>query len=269
MTRSPRHENRIQPRSLAIPNIAEPTRFFAPAVALLLRYRHLPYLCDALRRTRSRAPDLSHQEDAGKDRPPRSKWSSTLTAVISPLLLTHLSIGVHYMHLVDPGAVRIERNMSGAQPTSVRAALAPPWVLPRVRDCFFLSMTAGALGPGPLGRPSASPQKPKKAAGIAVFITGIRPCWLWLRASLRHGTGGGSFFTGPRYPARTGRAAAGLCPQVLAPGHQSSAINLLTRHGIEFVLSRRAMFLRRVVTHLPRARRRRIGPRARAISPSG
>jgi glycolate oxidase iron-sulfur subunit len=167
-----------------------------------------------------------------KDRPPTPEVVKHIDRCLSCLAcMTTCPSGVNYMHLVDQGRARIERDYT-RPPTerALRAVLA--WVLPRP-GLFRLSMTLARLG-RPLAAllptaktASASPTLMRRIQAMLALAPGRLP---------PPGPVGGSVF--PAQGTRRGRVALlqGCAQQVLAPRINQAAINLLTRHGIEVVL---------------------------------
>jgi glycolate oxidase iron-sulfur subunit len=145
--------------------------------------------------------------------------------------MTTCPSGVHYMHLVDQARVRIEKEyVRPLTERMLRVALA--WVLPRP-GLFRLSMMLARLAQ-PL---AALLPAPKAAAASPGLLRRIKAMLALAPGGLpTPGPAGGSVF--PALGHRRGRVALlqGCAQQVLAPRINRSAINLLTRHGIEVVL---------------------------------
>jgi len=167
-----------------------------------------------------------------KNRPPTKEVVKHIDRCLSCLAcMTTCPSGVHYMHLVDQARVRIEREFERPLLERwLRAALA--FVLPR-SDLFRASMILArplrplmALFPAQQAA-SASPSLMRRIrAMLALAPSRLPPA----------GPAAGTVF--PPLGKRRGRVALlqGCAQQVLAPGINQAAINLLTRHGIEVVL---------------------------------
>ncbi|MGD0846403.1 heterodisulfide reductase-related iron-sulfur binding cluster, partial [Bradyrhizobium sp.] len=139
--------------------------------------------------------------------------------------------GVNYMHLVDQGRARIERDYR--RPLTerlLRAALA--FLLPRPQ-LFRLGMILGRFG-----RPLAALlPTPKAGSATPTLLSRIKAMLALAPGRLpAPGPSGGSVFAAAG--ERRGRVALlqGCAQQVLAPRINQAAINLLTRHGVEVVL---------------------------------
>jgi glycolate oxidase iron-sulfur subunit len=167
-----------------------------------------------------------------KNRPPTQEVVKHIDRCLSCLAcMTTCPSGVHYMHLVDQARVRIEKQYT--RPLSerlLRAALA--WILPepgRFRLSMILTRFArpfAAFLPTPQTA-TGSPNLFRRIKAMADLAPGRLPL---------RGPSGGSVF--PALGIRRGRVALlqGCAQQVLAPGINQAAINLLTRHGIEVAL---------------------------------
>jgi glycolate oxidase iron-sulfur subunit len=167
-----------------------------------------------------------------KDRPPTPEVVKHIDRCLSCLAcMTTCPSGVNYMHLVDQGRARIERDYRRPlAERALRAVLA--FVLPRP-EWFRLSMILARFG-----RPLTAWLPASKAgSGTPTFFRRIKAM---LALSPSHlppaGPAGGSVF--PAQGERRGRVALlqGCAQQVLAPRINQAAIGLLTRHGIEVVL---------------------------------
>jgi glycolate oxidase iron-sulfur subunit len=169
-----------------------------------------------------------------KDRPPTAEVVKHIDRCLSCLAcMTTCPSGVNYMHLVDQGRARIERDYR--RPLTerlLRAALA--FLLPRP-GLFRASMILGRLG-----RPLAALLPTPKAGSATPTLSSRIKAMLALAPSRlpAPGPSGGSVFAARG--ERRGRVALlqGCAQQVLAPRINQAAINLLTRHGIEVVLVR-------------------------------
>ena len=145
--------------------------------------------------------------------------------------MTTCPSGVNYMHLVDQGRVKIEKDYTRPlAERAVRALLAI--VLPRP-GLFRASMIAARFA-----KPLASllPKSPNGQV-TPTFFDRVRAMLALAPASLpAKGPAGGTTF--PAEGKRRGRVALlqGCAQQVLSPGINNAAIRLLTRHGIEVVL---------------------------------
>jgi glycolate oxidase iron-sulfur subunit len=156
-----------------------------------------------------------------KDRPPTRDVVKHIDRCLSCLsCMTTCPSGVNYMHLVDqPLAERL-----------FRAGLA--WILPRpgaLRAGMLLGRLVRPLA-GLLPSPKAASTQPTLLRRIKALLA-MTPGRLPAR-----GPAGGTVF--PAEGERRGRVALlqGCAQQVVAPRINQSAINLLTRHGIEVVL---------------------------------
>jgi glycolate oxidase iron-sulfur subunit len=169
-----------------------------------------------------------------KDRAPTTEVVKHIDRCLSCLAcMTTCPSGVNYMHLVDQGRARIERDYR--RPLTerlLRAALA--FLLPRP-GLFRASMILGRLG-----RPLAALlPTPKEESATPTLLRRIKAMLALAPGRLpAPGPSGGSVFAA--VGERRGRVALlqGCAQQVLAPRINQAAINLLTRHGIEVVLVR-------------------------------
>jgi len=167
-----------------------------------------------------------------KDEKPTAEVVKHIDRCLSCLAcMTTCPSGVNYMHLVDQARVRINRDY--ARPLleqGLHKLLA--WVLPRP-DLFRASMWLARLG-----RPFASLLPEPRAGSVnPTFFSRIKAMLALSPGRLPPpGPAAGSVF--PAQGERRGRVALlqGCAQQVLAPRINQSAINLLTRHGIEVVL---------------------------------
>jgi glycolate oxidase iron-sulfur subunit len=145
--------------------------------------------------------------------------------------MTTCPSGVNYMHLVDQGRARIERDYR--RPLAERALRALlGFVLPRP-VWFRWSMMLARLGRPLTGLLPAS----KAASESPTLLRRIKAMLALAPGRLPPpGPAGGSVF--PAFGEKRGRVALlqGCAQQVLAPRINQAAINLLTRHGIEVVL---------------------------------
>jgi glycolate oxidase iron-sulfur subunit len=223
----------FSPAQLADPDIAEADKILRACVHCGFCTATCPtyvLLGDELDSPRGRIYLI--KEMLEKDRPPTQEVVKHIDRCLSCLAcMTTCPSGVHYMHLVDQARVRIEKEY--VRPLTerlLRAALA--WVLPRP-GLFRLSMTLArlarplaALLPAPKAA-AASPSLSRRIKAMLALAPGSLPA---------PGPPGGSVF--PALGIRRGRVALlqGCAQQVLAPRINRSAINLLTRHGIEVVL---------------------------------
>lgn len=145
--------------------------------------------------------------------------------------MTTCPSGVNYMHLVDQGRVKIEKEYSRPLlERALRGVLA--LVLPRP-GLFRASMIAARFV-APLAR-----LIPASPVGLVTptFFDRVRAMLALAPRSLPvKGPKGGTTF--PTEGTRRGRIALlqGCAQQVLSPGINSAAIRLLTRNGIEVVL---------------------------------
>jgi glycolate oxidase iron-sulfur subunit len=169
-----------------------------------------------------------------KDRAPTAEVVKHIDRCLSCLAcMTTCPSGVNYMHLVDQGRARIERDYR--RPLTerlLRAALA--FLLPRP-GLFRASMILGRFG-----RPLAALlPTPKEESATPTLLRRIKAMLALAPGRLpAPGPSGGSVFAA--VGERRGRVALlqGCAQQVLAPRINQAAINLLTRHGIEVVLVR-------------------------------
>ena len=174
-----------------------------------------------------------------KNRPPTQEVVKHIDRCLSCLAcMTTCPSGVNYMHLVDQGRARIERDYTRPlAERALRAVLA--WVLPRP-GLFRASMILARLG-----RPLAALLPISKTASPSPTLLRRIKAMLALAPSRLPASGpsGGTIF--PPLGARRGRVALlqGCAQQVLAPRINQAAINLLTRHGIEVVGQRAATLL--------------------------
>jgi glycolate oxidase iron-sulfur subunit len=167
-----------------------------------------------------------------KDKRPTQEVVKHIDRCLSCLAcMTTCPSGVHYMHLVDQARVRIEKQYR--RPLTerlLRSLLA--YVLPRP-GAFRMSVRLGRLA-GPLlallpadqGR-RENPTLLRRVRAMLALSPGRLPS---------PGAAAGSVF--PAEGEKRGRVALlqGCAQQVLAPRLNQSAINVLTRHGIEVVL---------------------------------
>jgi glycolate oxidase iron-sulfur subunit len=167
-----------------------------------------------------------------KDKPPTAEVVKHIDRCLSCLAcMTTCPSGVNYMHLVDQGRARIERDYR--RPLAERALRALlGFVLPRPA-WFRWSMNLARLGrplTGLLPTSKAASESPTLLRRIKAMLT-LAPGRL-----PPPGPAGGSVF--PALGEKRGRVALlqGCAQQVLAPRINQAAINLLTRHGIEVVL---------------------------------
>ncbi len=167
-----------------------------------------------------------------KDKPPTAEVVKHIDRCLSCLAcMTTCPSGVNYMHLVDQGRARIERDYR--RPLAERALRALlGFVLPRP-VWFRWSMMLARLGrplTGLLPASDAASESPtllRRIKAMLALAPGRLP---------PPGPAGGSVF--PALGEKRGRVALlqGCAQQVLAPRINQAAINLLTRHGIEVVL---------------------------------
>jgi glycolate oxidase iron-sulfur subunit len=167
-----------------------------------------------------------------KDKPPTAEVVKHIDRCLSCLAcMTTCPSGVNYMHLVDQGRARIERDYRRPlTERALRALLA--WVLPRP-GWFRWSMRLARVGRPLTGLLPAS----KAASGTPTLLRRIKAMLALAPGRLPPpGPAGGSVFAAQG--ERRGRVALlqGCAQQVLAPRINRAAINLLTRHGIEVVL---------------------------------
>ncbi|MDB5015003.1 MAG: 2-hydroxy-acid oxidase [Daejeonella sp.] len=166
-----------------------------------------------------------------KDQKPTKEVVKHIDRCLSCLAcMTTCPSGVNYMHLVDQARVKIEKDYT--RPLAermLRSVLA--LVLPRPK-LFRLGMTMARFArPLALLLPSTGKQpSPNTLSRIKAMLM-LAPT-----ALPAAGPTAGSVF--PASGPRRGRVALlqGCAQQVLAPRINRSAINLLTRHGIEVVL---------------------------------
>jgi len=167
-----------------------------------------------------------------KDKPPTAEVVKHIDRCLSCLAcMTTCPSGVNYMHLVDQGRARIERDYR--RPLAERALRALlGFVLPRP-VWFRWSMMLARLGRPLTGLLPAS----KAASESPTLLRRIKAMLALAPGRLPPpGPAGGSVF--PALGEKRGRVALlqGCAQQVLAPRINQAAINLLTRHGIEVVL---------------------------------
>ena len=145
--------------------------------------------------------------------------------------MTTCPSGVNYMHLVDQGRVKIEKEYS--RPLLERALRAVLAIVLPSPKLFRMSMILAGLAkpfivllpPPPQGRTTPT------------FLDRVRAMLALTPRSLpAAGPDDGNVF--PARGHKRGRVALlqGCAQQVLAPGINEAAIRLLTRHGIEVVL---------------------------------
>jgi glycolate oxidase iron-sulfur subunit len=166
-----------------------------------------------------------------KDKPPTQEVVKHIDRCLSCLAcMTTCPSGVNYMHLVDQGRVKIEKEYTRPPAErALRAVLA--WVLPRPK-LFRIGMTLARLGRPlaallPASRSDASPTVTRRIKAMLALAP---------RALPPQGPAAGRVF--PAIGLKRGRVALlqGCAQQVLAPRINQAAINVLTRHGIEVVL---------------------------------
>lgn len=182
-----------------------------------------------------------------KDQPPTAEVVKHIDRCLSCLAcMTTCPSGVNYMHLVDQGRARIERDYT--RPLGdrlLRAVLA--WVLPHPQR-FRWSMRLAALArPLAILFPATRKQPtPGLLSRMKAMLT-LAPT-----ALPAPGPAGGNVF--PAAGRRRGRVALlqGCAQQVLAPRINQAAIRLLTRHGIEVVLVRDEQCCGALTHHLGR-----------------
>jgi glycolate oxidase iron-sulfur subunit len=165
-----------------------------------------------------------------KDQKPTQEVVKHIDRCLSCLAcMTTCPSGVHYMHLVDQGRARIERDYRRPLPDRMlRAVLAQ--VLPRpalFRWAMRLARPFATFIPVS-GDPSVPTLGRRLRAMLALAPQSLPP----------PGAAGGSVFGAQG--ERRGRVALlqGCAQSVLDPGINAAAIRLLTRHGIEVVLVR-------------------------------
>jgi glycolate oxidase iron-sulfur subunit len=167
-----------------------------------------------------------------KDKPPTPDVVKHIDRCLSCLAcMTTCPSGVNYMHLVDQARVRIERDH--ARPLTerlLRSVLA--FVLPRPGVFRISMMLAGLARPfaALLPTPAVGASTPGLLQRIKAMLA-LAP-----RGLPQPGPAAGTVFA--PMGRRRGRVALlqGCAQQVLAPRINQSAINVLTRHGIEVVL---------------------------------
>ncbi len=166
------------------------------------------------------------------DRAPTEEVVKHIDRCLSCLAcMTTCPSGVNYMHLVDQGRVKIEREF--ARPLlerALRAMLAT--ILPRP-GLFRASMIAARFAKRLVW---LLPESHGARVNPTVFDR-IRAMLALAPASLpAKGPKGGTTF--PAEGKQRGRVALlqGCAQQVLSPGINDAAIRLLTRHGVEVVL---------------------------------
>jgi glycolate oxidase iron-sulfur subunit len=161
--------------------------------------------------------------------------------------MTTCPSGVNYMHLVDQGRARIEKDYSRPlAERALRAVLA--WVLPRP-GWFRIGMILARFGK-PL---AALLPTPEVAAASPTLLRRIKAMLALAPGGLPPpGPAAGRVFA-PQ-GERRGRVALlqGCAQQVLAPRINQAAINVLTRHGIEVVLVRDEQCCGALTHHLGR-----------------
>ena len=145
--------------------------------------------------------------------------------------MTTCPSGVNYMHLVDQGRVRIERDYTRPiLERALRAMLA--FVLPRP-GLFRASMIAARFA-----KPFVSflPASPMGQVTPTIFDRVRAMMALAPRNLPPAGPVGGTVF--PAEGMKRGRVALlqGCAQQVLSPGINQAAIRMLTRQGVEVVL---------------------------------
>jgi glycolate oxidase iron-sulfur subunit len=218
---------------LADPNIAEADKILRACVHCGFCTATCPtyvLLGDELDSPRGRIYLM--KEMLEKDRPPTAEVVKHIDRCLSCLAcMTTCPSGVNYMHLVDQGRARIERDYVRPLPErALRAILG--FVLPRP-GWFRLSMRLARLGRPLAGLlPASAP-----ASGSPGLLRRIKAMLALAPGRLPPaGAAGGSVFAAQG--ERRGRVALlqGCAQQVLAPRINQAAISLLTRHGIEVVL---------------------------------
>ena len=167
-----------------------------------------------------------------KNRPPTPEVVKHIDRCLSCLAcMTTCPSGVNYMHLVDQGRARIERDYSRPLTERVlRAVLA--WVLPRP-GAFRWSMRLARFG-----RPLAAFLPDSKVASASPTLSSRIKAMLALAPGRLPppGASGGTVFAARGERRARVALLQGCAQQVLAPRINQAAINLLTRHGIEVVL---------------------------------
>lgn len=182
-----------------------------------------------------------------KDQPPTAEVVKHIDRCLSCLAcMTTCPSGVNYMHLVDQGRARIERDYT--RPLGdrlLRAVLA--WVLPHPQR-FRWSMKLAALA-----RPLAILLPATRKQPTPGLLSRMKAMLMLAPSALpAPGPAGGNVF--PADGRRRGRVALlqGCAQQVLAPRINQAAIRLLTRHGIEVVLVRDEQCCGALTHHLGR-----------------
>ena len=173
------------------------------------------------------------KEKLEKDEKPTADVVKHIDRCLSCLAcMTTCPSGVNYMHLVDQGRVRIERDYS--RPLSdrlLRRGLAIVLPSPKL---FRLSVVLARVGRLAAGLLPAS----QGTSGIPSFLSRIKAMLALSPSRLpRLNQRAGQVFAAQG--ERRGRVVLlqGCAQQVLAPGINAAAISVLTRHGIEVVLA--------------------------------
>ncbi|OQW57340.1 MAG: 2-hydroxy-acid oxidase [Proteobacteria bacterium SG_bin9] len=139
--------------------------------------------------------------------------------------------GVHYMHLIDQGRARVERDY--ARPLTERALRGVlAFVLPRP-SLFRISMVMARIA-----RPFAALLPSSPAGGSPGLLSRIKAMFALAPGRLPSaGPAGGTTF--PAEGSKRGRVVLlqGCAQKVLSPGINQAAIRLLNRHGIEVTLA--------------------------------
>lgn len=166
------------------------------------------------------------------ERPPTKEVVKHIDRCLSCLAcMTTCPSGVNYMHLVDQGRVRVERDFKRPLlERGLRALLA--YVLPRPA-LFRASMIAARLAkPFAFLLPAASAGDPNPT----IFSRLRAMLALAPNALPAAGPSGGRVF--PAEGVKRGRVALlqGCAQQVLSPDINQAALRMLTRNGIEVVL---------------------------------
>lgn len=167
-----------------------------------------------------------------KDKPPTADVVKHIDRCLSCLsCMSTCPSGVHYMHLIDQGRARVERDYSRPlTERALRGILA--FVLPRP-SLFRISMIMARLA-----RPFAALLPSSPVGESPGLLSRIKAMFALAPGTLpAAGPAGGTTFAAQG--ARRGRVVLlqGCAQSVLSPGINQAAIRLLNRHGIEVTLA--------------------------------
>lgn len=167
-----------------------------------------------------------------KDKPPTADVVKHIDRCLSCLsCMSTCPSGVHYMHLIDQGRARVERDY--ARPLmerALRGILA--FVLPRP-SLFRISMVLARIG-----RPLAALLPSSPAGASPGLLSRIKAMFALAPGALPpSGPSGGTTFVAEGTTRGRVVLLQGCAQKVLSPGINQAAIRLLNRHGIEVTLA--------------------------------